>query len=261
MPLVSALATASLPVVVVNPRQVRDFAEATGRLAKTDALDARVLAQFAEAVRPPLRPLRDADTQNLNELTTRLSQFITMPVAEKNRLGRGTGAVHPRTEAHINWLEKELKDLDQYLRETLLRSPAWRQMGDLLRSVTGVSEQVSGSLLAYLPELGALDRKQIAALVGVAAINRDSGIMRGRRNVWGGRSRVRATLYMGTLVATRYNPVTRVFYQRPLAAGKAKKVALVRLHAQSAYHSQWQGEVRSALGSSNGYALTYSRLL
>ena len=227
VPLVSALAAASLPVVVVNPRQVRDFAKATGRLAKTDALDARVLAQFAEAVRPPLRPLRDADTQNLNELTTRRNQLITMLVAEKNRLGRGTGSVHPRIEAHINWLEKELKDLEKELRETLLRSPVWRQKDDLLRSVPGVGEQVSVSLLAYLPELGALDRKQIAALVGVAPINRDSGIMRGRRTVWGGRSRVRATLYMGTLVATRYNPVIRVFYQRLLVAGKAKKVALV----------------------------------
>ena len=227
VPLVSTLAAASLPVVVANPRQVRDFAKATGRLAKTDALDARVLAQFAEAVRPPLRPLRDADTQNLNELTTRRNQLITMLVSERNRLGRGTGSVHPRIEDHINWLEKELKDLDQDLRETLLRSPVWRQKDDLLRSVPGVGEQVSVSLLAYLPELGALDRKQIAALVGVAPINRDSGIMRGRRTVWGGRSRVRATLYMGTLVATRYNPVIRVFCQRLLAAGKAKKVALV----------------------------------
>ena len=223
VPLVSALAAASLPGVVVNPRQVRDFAKATGRLAKTDALDARVLAQFAEAVRPALRPLRDADTQNLNELTTRRNQLIIMLVAEKNRLGRGTGAVHPRIEAHINWLEK---DLEQDLRETLLRSPVWRQKDDLLRSVPGVGEQVSVSLLAYLPELGTLDRKQIAALVGVAPINRDSGIMRGRRTVWGGRSRVRAVLYMGTLVATRYNSVIRVFYQRLPAAGKAKKVAL-----------------------------------
>ena len=178
-----------------------------------------------------MRPLRDADTQNLNELTTRRNQLITMLVAEKNRLGRGTGSVHPRIEAHINWLEKELKDLDKELRETLIRSPVWRQKDDLLRSVPGVGEQVSVSLLAYLlaylPELGALDRKQIAALVGVAPINRDSGIMRGKRTVWGGQSRVRATLYMGTLVATRYNPVIRVFYQRLLAAGKAKKVALV----------------------------------
>ena len=181
VPLVSALAAASLPVVVVNPRQVRDFAKATGRLAKTDALDARVLVQFPEAVRPPLRPLRDADTQNHNELTTRRNQLITMLIAEKNRLERGTGSVHPTIEAHINWLEKELKDLEKELRETLLRSPVWRQKDDLLRSVPGVGEQISVSLLAYLPELGALDRKQISALVWVGPINRDSGIMRGRR--------------------------------------------------------------------------------
>ena len=174
-----------------------------------------------------MRTLRDSDTQNLNDLTTRRIRLMTMLVAEKNRLGRGTGADHPRIEAHINWIKKDPKDLDQDLRETLLGSPVWRQKDDLLRSVPGVGEQVSVSLLAYLPELGALDRKQIAALVGVAPINRDSGIMRGRRTVWGGRSRVKATLYMGTLVATRYNPVIRVFYQRLLAAGKAKKVALV----------------------------------
>ena len=227
VPLVSALAAASLPLVVVNPRQVRDFAKATGGLAKTDALDAQVLAQFAEAVRPPLRPLRDADTQELNELTTRRNQLMTMLVAEKNRLGRGTGAVHPRIKAHINWLEQELKGLDEDLRQKLRRSPVWREKDDLLRSVPGVGEQISVSLLAYLPELGTLDRKQIAALVGVAPINRDSGIMRGKRTVWGGRARVRAALYMGALVATRYNPVILVFYQRLLAAGKVKKVALV----------------------------------
>ena len=129
---------------------------------------------------------------------------MTMLAAEKNRLGRGTGAVHPRIEAHINWLDKEMKDLDQDLRETLLHSPAWRQEDDLLRSVPGVGEQVSVSILAFLPELGTPDRKQIAALVGAAPINRDSGIMRGGRTVWGGRSRVRAALYLGTLVATRY---------------------------------------------------------
>ena len=218
MPLVSALAAASLPVVVVNPRQVRDFAKATGRLAKTDALDAQVLAQFAEAVRPPLRPLRPADTQELNELTTRRNQLMTMLVAEKNRLGRGTGAVHPRTKAHINWLEQELKGLDENLRQKLRRSQVWQEKDDLLRSVPGVGEQISVSLLAYLPELGTLDRKQIAALVGVVPI---------KRTVWGGRARVRAALYMWALVATRYNPVIRVFYQRLLAAGKVKKVVLV----------------------------------
>ena len=226
VPLVSALAAAALPVVVVNPRQVRDFARATGKLAKTDALDAQVLAHFAEAVRPSVRPLRDADTQELNFLTTRRSQLVTMLVSEKNRLGRASHSVRPRIQSHITWLEQELSDLENDLREALRRSPVWREKDDLLRSVPGVGEQLSLSLLAYLPELGTLNRKQIAALVGVAPFNRDSGPRRGKRSVWGGRSRVRATLYMAALSASRYNPVLRVFYQRLLAAGKPKKVAL-----------------------------------
>ena len=226
VPLASALATAGLPVVVVNPRQVRDYAKATGRLAKTDALDAQVLAHFAEAVRPPVRPLRDDDTQELNAMATRRNQVMTMLVAEKNRLSRSIPSVRPSIQTHIAWLEQELKDLDDGLRRTLRRSPVWREKDDLLRSVPGVGEQLSLSLLAYLPELGTLNRKQIAALVGVAPINRDSGTMRGHRAVWGGRARVRIVLYMGALVASRYNPVIREFYQRMLAAGKSKKVAL-----------------------------------
>ena len=226
VPLVSALAAAALPVVVVNPRQVRDFARATGKLAKTDALDAQVLAHFAEAVRPPVRPLRDADTQELNSLTTRRNQLMTMLVAEKNRLRRASHSVRPGIQSHIMWLEQELNDLDKDLRTTLRRSPVWREKDDLLRSVPGVGEQLSLSLLAYLPELGTLDRKQIAALVGVAPFNRDSGPRRGKRSIWGGRTRVRAVLYMGALVASRYNPILRVFYQRLLAAGKPKKLAL-----------------------------------
>ena len=189
-------------------------------------MDAQVLAHFAEAVRPPVRPLRDADTQELNAMTTRRSQLMTMLVAEKNRLGRATGAVRPRIQGHITWLEQEIKDLDKDLRQTLRQSPVWREKDDLLRSVPGVGEQLSLSLLAYLPELGTLDRKQIAALVGVAPLNRDSGTMRGKRTVWGGRARVRAVLYMGALVASRFNPVIRTFYQRLLAAGKPKKLAL-----------------------------------
>ena len=227
LPLVAALASAALPVVVVNPRQVRDFARATGTLAKTDALDAAVLAHFADAVRPPVRPLRDAETQVLNSLVARRHQVMTMLVSEKNRLGTAISAVRPRIEAHIAWLEQELKDLDEGLRQTLLRSPVWREKDDLLRTVPGVGEQVSLTLLAYLPELGTLDRRQIAALVGVAPFNRDSGILRGKRAVWGGRSRVRGVLYMGALTATRWNPVIRDFYQKLLAADKPKKLALV----------------------------------
>ena len=227
LPLVAALAAAALPVVVVNPRQVRDFAKATGTLAKTDTLDAGVLAHFADAVRPEVRPLKDAETQVLNSLTARRHQVMTMLVSEKNRLGSAIGAVSPRIEAHIAWLEQELSDLDKGLRQTLRRSPVWREKDDLLRTVPGVGELLSLTLLAHLPELGTLNRRQIAALVGVAPYNRDSGALRGKRAVWGGRSRVRAVLYMGALVASRHNPAIRDFYQRLLAAGKPKKVALV----------------------------------
>ena len=227
LPLVATLAAAALPVVVVNPRQVRDFAKATGTLAKTDTLDAGVLAHFADAVRPDVRPLKDTETQVLNSLTARRRQVMTMLVSEKNRLGAAIGAVSPRIEAHIAWLEQELSDLDKGLRQTLRRSPVWREKDDLLRTVPGVGEQISLTLLANLPELGTLNRRQIAALVGVAPYNRDSGALRGKRAVWGGRSRVRAVLYMGALVASRHNPAIRDFYQRLLAAGKPKKVALV----------------------------------
>ena len=196
LPLVTALAAAALPVVV-NPRQVRDFARATGTLAKTDSLDAEVLAHFADAVRPSVRPLKDAEAQALNSLAARRHQVLTMLVSEKNRLGTAISAVRPRIEAHITWLEQELNDLDDGLRQTLRRSLVWREKDDLLRTVPGVGEQVSLTLLAYLPELGTLDRRQIAALVGVAPFNRDSGTLRGKLAVWGGRARVRATLYMG----------------------------------------------------------------
>ena len=225
--LVAALAAAALPVVVVNPRQVRDFARATGVLAKTDALDAAILAHFADAVRPSVRPLKDAETQVLNSLAARRHQVMTMLVSEKNRLGTAISAVRPRIEAHIAWLEQELEDLDGGLRQTLRRSPVWREKDDLLRTVPGVGEQLSLTLLAYLPELGTLDRREIAALAGVAPFNRDSGTLRGKRTVWGGRSRVRAVLYMEALVGSRHNPVIRDFYQKLLAAGKPKKVALV----------------------------------
>ena len=227
LPLVAALAAEAVPVVVVNPRQVRDFAKATGRLAKTDTLDAAVLAHFAEVVRPPVRPLRDTEAQVLASLVARRHQVMTMLVSEKNRLrSHAAPAVRTRIEAHIAWLEQELDDLDKNLRRTLRQSPVWRDKDDLLRTVPGVGEQVSLTLLAYLPELGTLDRRQIAALVGVAPFNRDSGTLRGKRSVWGGRARVRAALYMGALVASRCNPVIRTFYQKLLAAGKPKKLAL-----------------------------------
>ena len=228
LPLVAALAAVAAPS---GRRQSstgsRDFAKATGKLAKTDALDAAVLAHFAEVVRPPVRPLRDAETQVLNSLVARRRQVMTMLVSEKNRLSAATTtAVRPRIEAHIAWLELELDDLDKNLRQTLRQSPVWREKDDLLRTVPGVGEQVSLNLLAYLPELGTRDRRQISALVGVAPFNRDSGTLRGKRTVWGGRARIRAVLYMGALAASRFNPVIRDFYQRLLAAGKPKKLAL-----------------------------------
>ena len=225
-PLVAALAAAALPAAVINPRQVRDFAKSTGQLAKTDRLDAQILAHFAEAVRPPMRPLRDADTQALAALLARRRQVTTMLTAEKNRLSRAVPATHPRIQDHIAWLEQELNDLDTELRDKIHQSPIWREQDQLLRSVHGVGPQVSLTLLAHLPELGTLDRKQIAALVGVAPFSQDSGPHRGRRTVWGGRAVVRATLYMGALVASRWNPVLREFYQRLLAAGKPRKLAL-----------------------------------
>ena len=226
LPLVAALATAALPVAIVNPKQVRDFARATGTLAETDALDAAALAQFAEAVQPAVRPLKDAETQVLSSLVARRHQVVSIVVAEKNRLGSAIAAVRPRIEAHIAWPEQELRDIDEGLRQTLRSSPVWREKDDILRSVPGVGEQLSLALLSQLPELGTLNHRQVPALVGVAPFNRDSGTLRGNRQIWGGRAGLRAVLYMAAMVASRFNPVIRDFYQRLLAAGKPKKVAL-----------------------------------
>lgn len=226
MPLAAALATAGLPLAMVNPRQVRDFARAIGRLAKTDRLDAQVLAHFAEAVRPTPYPLPDAQTQELTALLTRRHQVVEMLTAEKNRLRSARELVHRRVQDHICWLEQELADLDDDLERTLRKSPLWREKDNLLRSVPGIGRVVSITLLADLPELGTLSRHQIAALVGVAPLNRDSGRFRGKRMVWGGRARVRAALYMAALTASRYNPIIKAFYHRLCGVGKARKVAL-----------------------------------
>jgi transposase len=222
----AALATAGLPVVVVNPRQARDFARAIGQLAKTDALDARALAHFADVIRPTPRPLPDAQTQELRALLGRRQQLIVMRTAEQNRLAGTSGRLQTDIEAHITWLNERLATLDDDI-ETLLRaSPLWRENDDLLQSAPGIGPVCARTLLLELPELGTLNRRQIAALVGVAPLNRDSGTLRGRRTIWGGRAHVRTVLYMGTLVATRYNPRIKAFYERLLAAGKVKKVAL-----------------------------------
>lgn len=226
IPLTSALATAGLPVVVVNPRQVRDFAKASGRLAKTDALDAQVLAQFAEVMRPQPRPLPDAETRALAALLTRRRQLVEMLTAEKNRLLSAASPIRTRLRTHSTWLERELQHTNTHLAEAIRQSPVWREKDDLLQSVPGVGPVVTSTLWASLPELGMLTNKQIAALVGVAPLNRDSGTLRGRRTVWGGRAQVRAVLYMSAIVAARFNPVIWAFYQRLCRAGKAKKVAL-----------------------------------
>jgi transposase len=226
IPLTSALATAGLPVVVVNPRQVRDFARASGLLAKTDALDAQVLAQFAEVMRPQPRPLPDPEARALAALLTRRRQLVEMLTAEKNRLLSASSSIRKSLRAHITWLERELQRTDTDLTAAIQQSPVWREKDELLRSVPGVGPVLTSTLLANLPELGTLTNKQIAALVGVAPLNRDSGTLRGRRTVWGGRAQVRAVLYMSAIVAARFNPVIRHFYQRLQRAGKAKKVAL-----------------------------------
>lgn len=227
LPLVAALAVAGLPIVVVNPRQIRDFARAMGRLSKTDAIDARVIAYFAATVQPKPRPLPDIQTQELSAILARRRQVVEMIVAERNRLGVASKAVREGIQDHIAWLEKELANIDNNLTHNIRKSAVWREKYELLRSVPGIGPVVSATLLGDLPELGNLNRKQIAALVGVAPLNRDSGIFRGKRSVWGGRAKVRAALYMATLTATRYNAVIRCFYQRLCAAGKEKKVALV----------------------------------
>ncbi|MDP7588995.1 MAG: IS110 family transposase [Dehalococcoidia bacterium] len=224
--LTGELAAVGLPVAVVNPRHVRDFARAAGKLAKTDALDAQVLAHFAEAMQPEPRPLPDASAQEFRAMVTRRRQLVEMITAEKNRFRTATHRVRPQVQGHIRWLEESLEGLDKDLGDLIRSSPLWRAKEKVLRSTPGVGPVLSMTLLSDLPELGVLNRGEIAALVGVAPFNRDSGTLRGKRKVWGGRGQVRAALYMAALVATRYNPVLREFYQRLCAAGKPKKVAL-----------------------------------
>jgi transposase len=252
---VAALAAVALPLVVVNPRQVRDLAKATGQLAKTDALDARAVAPFAEAVRPTPRPLPDAQTEALRALLARRRQLIAMRSAEQNRLEHATRRLRADIEAHIAWLEQHVAALDDDLDTTLRASPVWRQRETLDRSVPGIGPVCARTLLLDLPELGTLSRQRLAALVGVAPCHRDSGTLRGTRTTWGGRTHVRAALYMSTLVAVRYNPVLKRVYERLRAAGKVAKVALTAcmrklltiLNAMVKHHNPWSmQEVPSA---------------
>jgi transposase len=223
---VSALAAKGLPVVVVNPRHVRNFAKATGLLAKTDKIDARTIARFAEAVKPEVRPLRDEEGQRLEAFLVRRRQLLQMSTAEKNRLVLAPRWTKKGIQAHIEWLGKELEKVNRELQKLIKKSPLWRERDEILQSAKGVGPAMSITLVSDLPELGALNRKKIAALVGIAPLNRDSGKYRGRRVIWGGRSQVRVVLYMAARAAIRFNPVIRSFAERLKKAGKPYKVVV-----------------------------------
>jgi transposase len=227
IPLAAELQSNRLPVVIVNPRQVRDFARATGVLAKTDRIDARILALFGMQVKPEVRFLPDQKAREMSSLLARRRQLIEMLTAENNRLLQAVISIRPGIEIHIKWLKEAISAIDDDLDRQIRSSPSWLEKDHLLKSVPGVGKVVSTTLLIELPELGTLNRRKIAALVGVAPLNRDSGTLRGKRTVWGGRAKLRSVLYMAALVGVRCNPVVAAFYERLLKAGKAKKVALV----------------------------------
>ena len=254
---VGALTAAGLPVQAINPRQVRDFGKATGKLAKTDAIDATILAHFADAVRPSVRPLPDAQTEALSMLLARRRQLVEMQTAERNRRVGVSPSIRAEIDEHLTWLAARLKQADRELLRLLRSSPMWRQRDDLLQGIPGVGPVLSATLVADLPELGTLSHKQIAALVGIAPLNRDSGRLRGKRAIWGGRSAVRAVLYMAVVSATRCNPVIRAFYTRLIANGKLRKVALVAcmhklltiMNAMVRTNSRWHGAVPSQIAA------------
>lgn len=248
IPIAAALATARVPVAVVNPRQVRDFARSTGQLAKTDRLDAQAIARFAEAVKPDPRPLPDAQTRELDALVTRRRQVLEMLVMESNRLRQALPSLRPVIQAHIDWLRGQRDQLDAQLDHLVQQSPLWLAQEQLYRSMTGVGPVVARTLIAELPELGTAGHKRISTLVGVAPLNRDSGTLRGKRMIWGGRASVRKALYMAAISASRTNPVIKAFYLHLLAQGKEKKVALVAcmhkmlivLNAMAKTRTPWQ---------------------
>jgi transposase len=223
----AGLIAASLPVVIINPRQVRDFAKAKGLLAKTDRLDAGVLADFAEAMKPQIRPLPSREVQDLSALVRRRQQLVDMLTAEKNRAAQASPSVRADINEHIEWLKKRLKDIEKQLRQAIRSSPAWLVKDQLIQSEKGAGKVLSLTLMADVPELGQLTGKKVSALIGVAPFNCDSGQFRGKRRIWGGRANVRATLYMATRSAVRHNPIIREFYLRLIAAGKLDKVAIV----------------------------------
>jgi transposase len=252
--LVVVLAEAKLPVVVVNPRQVRDFAKATGVLAKTDRIDARILARFGEAVKPEVRALPDEQARDLMAHVARRRQLHQMLRAERHRLLRVARPLKKSLERHIAYLEKQLAKLDEDLHDAIRQTPIWQESFDLLQSVPGIGPTTAATMIAELPELGRLSRHEIAALVGVAPFNRDSGKWKGKRSTWGGRSSVRSALYMATLVATQYNAYIRAYYQRLLTRGKAKKTALVAcmrkliviLNSMLKNHQPWNPKIQTA---------------
>jgi len=226
----SALGAAGLPIAVVNPRQIRDFARATGKLAKTDAIDAEVIAHFAQAIGPPTRTMPSEEALALGELVARRRQVVEMMTAERNRKRTMRDKrVIRRIERHLSLLQKELTEIEGDIDEGVRRSPVWHEKEELFVSVPGVGKNLARTLIAEMPELGSLDRRAVAMLAGVAPINRDSGTLRGRRTIRGGRATVRTALYMSALVASRYNPALKAFYRRLLAAGKPKKLALTAL--------------------------------
>jgi transposase len=245
---VCALAVAGLPVVVVNPRQVRDFAKAKGILAKTDKMDAGVIAQFGEAIRPEIRPLKTEEAQKLDALLSRRRQISQMITAEKNRLQAAPVWTRKDIQSHIAWMQKALDQFNQDLDRMVKESSIWRAKDEILQSVKGVGPVLSVTLISQLPELGTLQGKKIAALVGVAPLNRDSGKFRGRRTIWGGRAEVRSVLLMATRIAIRFNPVIRAFFERLKKAGKIRKVAetacmrklLTILNAMMKNNTRWQ---------------------
>jgi transposase len=257
--IVAGCAAAGLPVAVVNPRQVRAFAQALGRTAKTDAVDAEVLAEFGARMQPVARAITDAETQALAALVTRRRQLLEMLGMEQRRLAQAppTGRITRDLRHHIRWLERRIEDVDDEIGTAVQASPMWRVQDDLLRSMPGVGPTTARTLLAELPELGRLDRRAIAALVGVAPFNCDSGQHRGERHIWGGRAAVRATVYMAALSATRCNPVLRAFYRRLRDAGKPAKVALIAtmrklltmLNAMMKHQRRWTTEVASTPAS------------
>ncbi len=223
---VAALSVAGQPVAVVNPRQVRDFARCLGRPAKTDRIDAQVLARYGEAVGPEPRPRPDAAAQEAQSLVARRRQVVEMLTMEKNRLRQAPARTQPRIRRHLELLEAELTDIERQLADEIAANPAWQDIATRLQTVKGIGPVTATLLVLELPGLGTLDRKQIAALVGVAPLNRDSGKMRAKRTTWGGRAKVRSALYMAALVASRHNPVLAAFYQRLVSAGKARKLAI-----------------------------------